>query len=227
MVIAEVCRENTGVSTGEFPLLYLDEHLAVVAKPAGITVVFDRHRPGEGCLWEKVWKLLGPVFVVHRLDRDTSGVLLFARDRETQRVLSEGFAQGKVEKVYHAVVAPPPAWQATVVTTPLREDGDRRHRTVVDWEGGKSAETQLRLLRQLGRLALVEARPKTGRRHQIRAHLAALGCPVVGDALYGGKPLAPRPLLHARGLALRHPATGTWLAVEAPYPPDMAFLEKL
>jgi RluA family pseudouridine synthase len=224
VAIAQVCQKN-GVSTGELPLLYLDEHLAVVAKPAGITVVFDRHRPGEGHLWRKVWETLGPVFVVHRLDRDTSGVLLFARDRETQRVLSEAFTRGKVEKLYHAVVAPPPTWRATLAAMPLREDGDRHHRTVVDWERGKSAETQLRLLRQLSELALVEARPKTGRRHQIRAHLAALGCPVVGDALYGGKPLAPRPLLHARGLALRHPATGAWLAVEAPYPPDMAFLE--
>lgn len=202
------------------PVLYLDDHAVVVNKPPGVSVVFDRYRPGEESFWQEVWSLLGPVLVVHRLDRDTTGALLFARTKEAQRSLTQAFFQHRVRKMYHAVVCGVPPWRETTIEQPLREDGDRAHRTVVDWEGGKPARTQVRVLRVLSAdLALVEASPVTGRRHQVRAHLAALGFPLLGDPLYGGKP-ASRPFLHARCLDFPHPASGRWVEVQAPYPED-------
>lgn len=201
-------------------VLFADEHVVVVNKPPGVAVVFDRHRPSEKTFWQQVWGLLGPVLAVHRLDRDTTGALLFARSKEAQRFLTQAFSQHRVRKVYHAVVCGIPSWSEMSAEHPLRENGDRAHRTVVDWEGGKPARTQLRLVRVFPpELALVEASPVTGRRHQVRAHLAAVGFPLLGDALYGGKP-ASRPFLHARVLVFPHPASGQWEEVEAPYPED-------
>ncbi len=203
--------------------LYADEHLLVVNKPPGISVVFDRHRQESSYLWRQLWQELGPLFPVHRLDRDTTGVVLFARTAAAQRQLSAQLAHHQLEKKYHAVVAPVPPWQATAAEAPLRPEGGRPHRTLVDWELGKPSRTLFRVLVKLTEdAALVEALPVTGRRHQVRAHLAFLGCPLVGDRLYGGSLAVARPLLHARSLSFRHPLTGCWLEVTAPYPEDMA-----
>lgn len=209
-------------------VLLEDASVLAVNKPPGVSVVFDRHRPEEKSLWREVWQLYGPVFVVHRLDRDTTGVLLFARNAAAQKNLSQAFSQHRVQKLYHAIVAGVPPWREMTVEHPLREDGDRAHRTVVDWEGGKPAVTHVRVLAVLrGGNALVEASLVTGRRHQVRAHLQALGYPLVGDTLYGGSSSAVRPLLHARLLVFPHPVGGTFVQVYAPYPEDWkGFLEK-
>jgi RluA family pseudouridine synthase len=206
-------------------VLFCDEKLLAINKPAGVSVVFDPRRPQESPLWRKLWALFGPVYVVHRLDRQTTGVWLLARSPEGQKHMALAFQNHQVEKVYHAVVEGSPPWTELLVDMPLLANADRKHRTLVNWDQGKPARTLLRVLRTLGEgLALVEAVPATGRRHQVRAHLAAVGFPLVGDSLYGGRLSGPRPLLHARSLAFRHPGTGSWQQVQAPYPQDMACL---
>jgi RluA family pseudouridine synthase len=175
-------------------------------------------------------------------------VIVFARTAQAHRSLNTQFAKRVAAKLYHALVRGAVEWQEKLVELPLRPDGDRKHRTVIDPASGKPAATQLRLLERFRDYSLVEAEPKTGRTHQIRAHLAAIGHPIVGDALYGdghglllsdlkpgykGEKSAQAPLLgrlglHARSLTFEHPETLETLRFEAPYPKDMtSALEQL
>ena len=207
-------------------VLWEDDALLVVNKPAGMLVIpggFDRSTPLVKVLRER----FGNLWVVHRLDRDTSGVLVFARTAHAHRALNTQFQERQVAKVYHALVCGDPPWTARTVSLPLRPNGDRRHRTVVDHERGKPARTRFRVLERFVGYTLVAAMPESGRRHQIRVHLAALKLPIVADALYGAPATDEtislrRIALHAFSLSLRHPSEGTTMTFEAPYPTDMA-----
>jgi RluA family pseudouridine synthase len=236
----------------------------VVDKPAGVPVIPERpgtpehsdypERDGErrptGPAREPLVEILekgyGRLFVVHRLDRDTSGVLVFARNAEAHAALSLAFQEREVEKVYHALVAGRPSWKETDCELSLRADGDRIHRTVIDARRGKHTRTRFAVLAELGPYSLVEARPETGRTHQIRVHLASLGHPILCDPLYGspkpillsafkrgrrGDPFDEQPLLsrlglHAYSLCLPQGSLpeGSCLSFEAPYPKDFAAL---
>ncbi len=206
-------------------ILYSDEHLVVVDKPAFVpaqpTLTTDR-----GALPELVSSLLGsPVTLVHRLDRQTSGATVLARTRQAAAALSEAFRTGTPEKTYLALTARPPSPRDGTVDEPLGPDPERpgRRRVVA---GGEPAATRYETLRQgPSGASLVRCRPKTGRTHQIRAHLAHLGAPLLGDPRYGGArqvlgTSVPRVMLHARRLTLEHPATRERLTVEAPVPED-------
>ncbi|MGC4001409.1 MAG: RluA family pseudouridine synthase [Anaeromyxobacter sp.] len=210
-------------------LIYADADIAVVDKPAGVpsqpTLTTDR-----GTLPELVGALLGaPVTLVHRLDRETSGVTIFARTPAAAAALAEAFRTGAPEKTYLALVARPPAPPEGRLEAPLGKDPARAGLRRVD-PAGDPAATRYRTLRAGPQAALVEARPETGRTHQIRVHLAHLGAPLLGDPRYGGprrvgEQAVPRVMLHAARLEIDHPVTGARLVLEAPAPEDFRAVE--
>lgn len=205
-------------------VLYVDEALVVANKPAGLPTLVDGYHPEAPYLLGLLQANYGRLWVVHRLDRYTSGVVLFARHPTAHRHLNHQFEKRRVEKTYYALVHGEPLWESQGINLPLRPDGDRRHRTVVDWEKGKPSQSTVRVVERFSAAALLEVVPHSGRPHQIRAHLAAVGHPLVGDALYGGAPLAglERPALHAWRLALRHPTDDQWVTFCAPLPEDIS-----
>jgi 23S rRNA pseudouridine1911/1915/1917 synthase len=208
-------------------LIYADAHLVAVDKPPFVaaqpTLTTDR-----GTLPELVEALLGtPVTVVHRLDRETSGITVLARTRAAAATLSEAFRAGRPEKQYLALTAREPRPPEGRVDAPLGPDPLRPGRRAV-LAAGEAAATRYRTLRMgPSGAALVACWPETGRTHQIRVHLAHLGAPLLGDARYGGprrvlETDVPRVMLHASRLALEHPVTGAALAFEAALPADFA-----
>jgi RluA family pseudouridine synthase len=206
-------------------ILYIDEALLVVDKPAGLPTLPDGYQPDAPCLIGLLKLSFAPLWVVHRLDKDTSGVIVFARSAAAHRQLNTQFEQRQAEKRYHALAHGSPLWEETTVDLPLRPNGDRRHRTVIDPQRGKPASTSLRLLQRFDNYTLLEATPHTGRTHQIRAHLAALGFPIAADALYGPKTSHPPPpiarlALHAYSLQLLHPLSQAQISFQAPCPAD-------
>ncbi|MDR1787231.1 MAG: RluA family pseudouridine synthase [Treponema sp.] len=233
-----------------FSILYEDDLLVAVNKTAGLTVGADRwdaaaprlDRLLAAALAEREPEAGGTLYMVHRIDKDTSGLVVFAKTQETQRSLSAAFETRRVRKRYIAAVRGRPLWQETACDLPLVPDGDKRHRTIIDRYRGKKSLTRFALLGSAGNYSIVEARPETGRTHQIRAHLAALGHPVLCDDLYGTvKPLllseikpayrgdrwSERPLLARLGLhaaALSLPRHGTMLSLNAPLPRDLGAL---
>lgn len=183
-------------------LVHADERLVVVDKPAGLLSVPGRAEPR--CASAQVQARFADALIVHRLDQATSGLLVFARGPEAQRELSADFAERRVEKVYIAVVGGTLTGEG-LVDLPLAADWPRRPRQQVDLLHGKPSQTRWQALGPQGAHTRVMLHPITGRSHQLRVHLAALGHPIVGDALYAPPDLAaasPRLLLHASELRI-------------------------
>ena len=194
-----------------FATIYRDAHVEVVDKPHGIAVTPERD--GRPCV-----ETLTGLRAVHRIDRETSGLLVLARTDEGVRRLSEAFAQGRVEKRYAAVCLPFPG------STPATTDAGHCTVPIGDWQRGRvrvgqgrPARTNWAVVWREGAQVGVLATPRTGRTHQIRAHLCHLGAPIVGDEPYGAAPAA-RLLLHAWRIVLPWPAPRDRLALEAPLP---------
>lgn len=202
-------------------VLWVDEVLIAINKPGGLRSLPDGYNPQAPHLKSLLEPIYGRLWIAHRLDKETSGVVVLARTSEAHRSLNTQFEQHTTQKVYHALVKGTPEWEEKIIDLPLRANGDRRHRTVVDSQRGKPAVTRLQILERFKNNALAEARPETGRTHQIRAHLAAEGFPLAGDQLYGGGEPVPSLesfALHAKSLSLRHPVSGEPLLLEAGYP---------
>jgi RluA family pseudouridine synthase len=189
-------------------VLFYDDALLVINKPAGLLSIPDGYDPNKPHLRELLEAEYGPLWIVHRLDKDTSGVIILARNKEAHRELNTQFSEHRVRKIYHA---------------PIRTNVGRRKRSIVDTQRGKPASTTFSVITPLRGHTLLQAQPATGRTHQIRVHLYSMGYPVLADPLYGtGKPSAylQRLALHAQSLTLQHPGTGASITYAAPYPED-------
>lgn len=210
-------------------LVYVDEHILVLDKPAGLLAVPGRGLDKQDCLATRAQALWPDALVVHRLDMATSGLFLMARDPEVQRRLSLAFEKREVGKRYVAVVAgilhtPPDAkdgWSR--LELPLAADWPARPLQKVDPVHGRPSITRWRVLAQdrAADTTRVELEPLTGRSHQLRVHLKALGHPILGDPLYASPAVqarAPRLLLHAAGLQFFHPATREPIAFDSAVP---------
>jgi 23S rRNA pseudouridine1911/1915/1917 synthase len=224
-------------------VVYEDKHLIVVDKPAGLVV-----HPGAGspsgtlvnALLHHVRDLsgIGGVLrpgIVHRLDRGTSGLMVVAKDDEAHRALARQFADRSVEKEYVALVLGVPSRREGTIEAAIGRHPVDRKRMSVRPKGGRAARSSYVVAEAFDGAALLRVRIHTGRTHQIRVHLAALGHPVAGDSTYGGTRAAPsrgkaareileslaRPALHAARLSFTHPATGERMAFESPLPADV------
>ena len=202
-------------------ILHADHQILVVEKPAGLLSV-----PGKGpelrdCLIARLRSAFPEVLLVHRLDRDTSGVMVFALTPHAQRHLGLQFEHRQVHKDYMALVAGQPAAASGRISLPIAVDWPNRPRQKVCPETGRTAVTDWRLVGPAGRDASrIALAPQTGRSHQLRVHMLALGHPILGDSLYaeGAARSHPRLMLHAEGLALRHPDGGRPVRFRSPTP---------
>lgn len=186
-------------------LIYRDESLIVVNKPAGLLAVPGRGADKQDCVASRVQAEFPDALVVHRLDMATSGLMLFARGAEMQRRLSHLFRERLVAKRYVAMVSGRLELLAGEIDLPLMRDWPNRPRQKVDHESGKPSLTRYRVLAHDDGTTRVELEPVTGRTHQLRVHMAASGHPILGDALYGEEGRAERLLLHASALSFAHP----------------------
>ena len=226
----------------DYSVIYEDKDFVVLNKRSGILIAADRYDENAPRLDVLASEQFGKLFAVHRIDKDTSGLIVYARNAEAQRNLSMQFEKREVKKVYHALVHGHPLWKELTVDLPLLPDGDAKHRTVVNKKLGKKSITEFIVAANCGPYSWIIAKPLTGRTHQIRVHLADSGFSIVCDPLYGGnlqpvklsnfkkkwngdefeeRPLLKRLALHAYSIEFNHPSTGEKVSFTAPYPKDM------
>jgi 23S rRNA pseudouridine1911/1915/1917 synthase len=219
-------------------ILYEDEHVAVVDKPAGM-VVHPAFGHTSGTLvnavlacWPEIARFSTPdrAGIVHRLDKETSGVILIAKSAEAAENLRAQFKARTVEKRYVALVEGLPQTPEGLIDAPIGRDPDQRKRMAVVRDG-REAVTEYHVLENYAYHSLLAVFPKTGRTHQIRVHLAFIGCPVVGDTVYGPRKQRikmKRHFLHAAAITFLLPGGGNKLTVESPLPPSLQnILDKL
>lgn len=196
---------------GDIEIVHEDAALIVAVKPAGLLSVPGRGPDKADCLQARLAERFGDVLTVHRLDMETSGLIVFARTAKAQAELSRAFRERSVEKRYVAVVDGVPAEAEGEIDLPLITDWPNRPRQKVDHETGKPSLTRWRMLEAGKGRARLELEPVTGRSHQLRVHLAAIGHPILGDGLYAPdavRAASPRMCLHACRLGLAHPDDG-------------------
>lgn len=194
-----------------FQLVYQDDQLLVLDKPSGLLAVPGRGPDLQDCLSARVQTVHPSALIVHRLDRDTSGLMVMALDAETQRELSRQFAERTVEKRYVAIVLGSPQEEEGTIDLPMRKDFDHPPRHMIDPIHGRPAQTLWRVIERETDRSRLTIQPLTGRSHQIRLHLTTFGHPILGDNLYASpeaRAMAPRLLLHAEYLSLSHPKDG-------------------
>lgn len=201
-------------------ILYEDHELVFIDKPAGLLSVPGRGEHLADCLIRRVQMVFPEALLVHRLDMDTSGVIVFARSAMAQRHLGRQFEKRQTRKHYVARVCGRVEEAKGRVDLPLIVDWPNRPRQMVCYKTGRTAQTDWTLIRHEGNNSRLRLMPLTGRSHQLRVHMLAIGHPILGDPFYATDTAAefPRLMLHARELRLRHPDGGRGLTVSAPVP---------
>ena len=227
---------SSGIEAESIPLtiIYEDEAMLVVNKPAGMVV---HPAPGhvKGTLVNALLNHCSDLSgiggverpgIVHRLDKDTSGVVLIAKNEIAHRILANQFKNRKVKKIYLALVRGIVKSASGVIETSIGRHKTNRKKMTATMNQGRQAETRYEVIETLGHFSYLRLFPKTGRTHQIRVHLASIHHPVLGDSLYGGKIAEPylkipRQALHAHRVEINHPLNKQPLVFEAPVPPDI------
>ncbi len=193
---------------GDIEYVYSDEQIIIVDKPANMLSVPGRTPDKQDCLIHRVQKRFPEARIVHRLDFSTSGLMVIAQNRESHRRLGRQFENRDTEKTYVARVYGQPDQTSGVLDLPLRCDWERRPLQIIDHQLGKKALTHWRIVERLENSCFVELSPTTGRTHQLRVHMQAMGHPILGDELYAHEAaylMADRLYLHANELAINHP----------------------
>jgi 23S rRNA pseudouridine1911/1915/1917 synthase len=225
----------------ELPIIYEDADILVLNKPAGLPVLAERWDKDAQSLVALLQSKYPNIATAHRIDKDTSGLLLCVKHTEAARAMAEAFYNGKVQKLYLALLHGKLPQATVSCTLALRLDANRKHQTEVDPKHGLEARSDFRVIESWRSFSWVEVQIFTGRTHQIRAHAKAMGNPLVGDSLYGGqslklsafkskyrgdreteRPLINRPALHAATLSFCHPMSGEDLSFSVPLPKDLA-----
>lgn len=202
----------------DYTIVHLDEALIALDKPSGLLAVPGRGPDKADCLAARVRRDFPAAKVVHRLDRDTSGIMVMALTRQAERSLARQFQTRRIAKRYIAVAAGRFADDSGTIDLPLRKDMTRPYVHMVDHEHGKPAVSDYTVIeRDTDRTRLL-LEPRTGRSHQLRVHLRERGHPILGDPLYGDATAADRLMLHAHRLELAHPMTGDRLMLVSDCP---------
>lgn len=206
---------------GALDVLHEDAELVLVDKPSGLLSVPGKPEAHWDCVEHRVREAFPGARLIHRLDLETSGVMVFARSHASQKHVNRQFERREVAKVYQARVTGKVAADEGEIDLPLVADWPRRPLQKVCHETGKPARTRWRVVAREAAATRLELHPETGRSHQLRVHLAEIGHPILGDPFYAPDEIwraVPRLQLHAVSLTLRHPATGAELTVSAPLP---------
>lgn len=199
-------------SNGMPDILYQDNDFIVLNKPANLLSVPGRGPDKQDCLSARVQAEFANALIVHRLDYDTSGIMLMALNKAAQSKISRLFQEREIDKMYTAIVYGQPQDEAGSIDLPMRCDYERRPLQIIDHEQGKQALTHWKVLEQYdNNTSRIELKPHTGRSHQLRLHMYSLGYPILGDNLYGTQEthaMSTRLLLHSTQLSFRHPVSG-------------------
>lgn len=201
-------------------ILHEDRHIIVVDKPAGLLSVPGKLEGRQDCLISRLLDTHWDALLVHRLDCDTSGVIIFARTKQAQGFLGQEFEQRRAKKTYLARVNGVVAQDSGHIDLPLSADWPNRPRQMVNHAEGRPAQTDWQVVSRSETETLIRLFPLTGRSHQLRVHMLAIGHPILGDQIYAPETMdrANRLMLHAETLSLNHPGTGEWVSFAAPRP---------
>ena len=218
-------------------ILYQDQNILVINKPSGIITIPDGYNPDLPHIRSFLEPSFGRLFIVHRLDKDTSGVMVIAHTEISHRNLNLQFDNRMVKKQYQALILGNPTWAEMIVDSPLTINGDRSHRTRILPHKGKPARTDYLKVITWKTITQLEAKPFTGYTHQVRAHISSIGFPILFDTLYTPPNLKEmsksiiasldmdsinhRMMLHASEISLVHPESGESISFQAPIQADM------